>query len=76
MGIADWFSDFCATIQVKDGGTISTKPTTGSGLALTHPLLYHPAQNNRGQTTVSLWFWPNPAFERDAPKAARPSLLR
>ena len=25
MGIADWFSDFCATIQVKDGGTISTR---------------------------------------------------
>lgn len=25
MGIADWFSDFCATIQVKDAGTISSR---------------------------------------------------
>lgn len=25
MGIADWFNDFCTTIQVKDGGTISTR---------------------------------------------------
>jgi|ERR1017187_2746743 hypothetical protein len=25
MGIADWFSDFCSTIQVKDGGTISMR---------------------------------------------------
>lgn len=25
MGLADWFSDFCTAIQVKDGGTISTR---------------------------------------------------
>ena len=25
MGIAEWFNDFCTTIQVKDGGTISTR---------------------------------------------------
>jgi len=25
MGLADWFSTFCANIQVQDGGTISTR---------------------------------------------------
>ena len=25
MGLADWFSTFCSNIQVKDGGTISTR---------------------------------------------------
>jgi hypothetical protein len=25
MGLADWFNDFCTTIQVQDGGTISTR---------------------------------------------------
>jgi hypothetical protein len=25
MGLADWFSSFCSNIQVKDGGTISTR---------------------------------------------------
>jgi SMODS domain-containing protein len=25
MGLADWFSTFCAGLQVKDGGTISTR---------------------------------------------------
>ena len=25
MGLADWFSTFCASIQVQDGGTISTR---------------------------------------------------
>jgi hypothetical protein len=25
MGLAEWFSTFCANIQVQDGGTISTR---------------------------------------------------
>src|SRR5216684_7985509 len=25
MGLADWFSTFCANIQIQDGGTISTR---------------------------------------------------
>src|SRR6266568_1923964 len=25
MGLADWFSTFCANLQVQDGGTISTR---------------------------------------------------
>lgn len=25
MGLADWFSTFCANIQIRDGGTISTR---------------------------------------------------
>lgn len=25
MGLADWFSTFCANIQVQDGGTISIR---------------------------------------------------
>jgi len=25
MGLADWFSTGCSNIQVKDGGTISTR---------------------------------------------------
>lgn len=28
MGLADWFSTFCANIQVQDGGTISTRYKT------------------------------------------------
>jgi len=27
---------------------------------------------HRGQTTVSLWLWPNPALKRDGAKARRP----
>src|SRR4030043_2457557 len=25
MGLAEWFSDFCTSIQVQDGGTISSR---------------------------------------------------